>query len=261
MKKQLSAIFFLLIGIVTIVNLDSCKRGSEDPLFSVYSRNERLNGEWLLRSYVFDALDNTETETIFNSTQCDTASIAGVAIIKQIRQESFEDSMLVSTFSNTEDGLGTTRIYDVTFSYYIKFNKSGLYLCRGSYSYYNDIDNAQVNGNFESEANTWYWTTSSLSKSALVLNNFPIIDGSNIDETGLPIRFVPSQTFDVLRLSSEDMKWDYHTNESNSIRQAFEPYIAYYENDTIQNCRKTALTNSLIQTDALWFFNKVPEPE
>jgi hypothetical protein len=152
--------------------------------------------------------------------------------------------------------VGSTLNYDVTLTYILKFNKRGLYRSSGTYSYYSDIDQAQVTGTFISEENSWYWERSSMQKWAISFMNFPVIAADAIAETGLPIRFEGVQTFDVLRLSCEELQLDYQTDENSVVTQVFEPYTIA---DTVQNCQKTLMTTYDFEADANWFFKKIIE--
>lgn len=56
--KQLKFIVFILLGI-TILNLwQSCKKGPEDPFFSIHSRLARVTGEWNITSYKVNDKDS-----------------------------------------------------------------------------------------------------------------------------------------------------------------------------------------------------------
>ena len=49
--KQLKFVVFILIGITILNFWQSCKKGPEDPFFSLHSRLARVTGEWNVTEY------------------------------------------------------------------------------------------------------------------------------------------------------------------------------------------------------------------
>ena len=49
--KQLKFVVFILIGITILNFWQSCKKGPEDPFFSLHSRLARVTGEWNITTY------------------------------------------------------------------------------------------------------------------------------------------------------------------------------------------------------------------
>jgi len=56
--KTLRFLILIVAGIVFIVSYNSCKKGPEDPFFSIWSRKHRVVGDWKLTSYKVDFIDS-----------------------------------------------------------------------------------------------------------------------------------------------------------------------------------------------------------
>ncbi len=110
----------ILVGFLLILPLlnTGCKKGEDDPFFSIYTRNSRLTGEWTVSSYW--------SEIKYFSTESDTATLTTTEI------------------NNTEDWEQLKRIIDSdwekqlrgeVFRYRINFAKTGRMTSYYNYQY------------------------------------------------------------------------------------------------------------------------------
>ena len=84
--KHLKFILFILVGF-TILNLwQSCKKGPEDPFFSIHSRVARVTGDWNITSYKVNNQDSLRK--VLDSTAFQGA--CGNEIDKTIETDHFE---------------------------------------------------------------------------------------------------------------------------------------------------------------------------
>ncbi|MCY7408929.1 MAG: hypothetical protein LH473_01525 [Chitinophagales bacterium] len=56
--KKLRFIVLIIIGVSFIMTWNSCKKGPEDPFFSLYSRKHRVVGDWTVSVYTVDFKDS-----------------------------------------------------------------------------------------------------------------------------------------------------------------------------------------------------------
>lgn len=56
--KQLKLIVFILVGITLLNFWQSCKKGPEDPFFSIHSRLARVSGDWNITEYKVNSADS-----------------------------------------------------------------------------------------------------------------------------------------------------------------------------------------------------------
>ncbi len=89
--------FKLMILVVGISGIQSCKKGEEDPFMSLRSRKARLTGEWQVTSY--------ETKNSTNGTV------------------TFSESLSGTTLTTSSGGVSDTE----TYSYDFTFEKDGTY--------------------------------------------------------------------------------------------------------------------------------------
>lgn len=61
--KKVRIMLLALIGLTMIMPLSSCKKGADDPMISLKSRESRLAGEWDVTSYVSVSTSGTTTTT------------------------------------------------------------------------------------------------------------------------------------------------------------------------------------------------------
>ena len=256
-KRQLSLWLLSFILLFQMPFMQSCKRGDEDPFLSIYTRNNRLQGEWLLQTYNLDQSEDLDSITTFSSTQCDTSNIGGQINVKISRQDAFSDSLLTSVITNTSSSLGNTKVYDVEFGYRIVIDKNGTYQCNGTYSYYSSEQNANIEGSFSSAQNSWYWENSIKTKWAVSFVNFPLIDFENMAETSIPITFSEVQTFDLERLTRENLHFSFETSENSNVRKEFEAYTVEISPEIIvDNCIKRQNITYKFEADSEWTFRK-----
>jgi hypothetical protein len=73
LMKKISS--FLALCFICILFLFGCKKGEEDPSFSLRSRKERISGDWeLVRGFVASTNKNTIINTTYNGTSFTTTS-------------------------------------------------------------------------------------------------------------------------------------------------------------------------------------------
>ena len=58
LMRHLKLIVFILIGITTLNFWQSCKKGPEDPFFSLHSRLARVDGDWNITEYKVNTVDS-----------------------------------------------------------------------------------------------------------------------------------------------------------------------------------------------------------
>ncbi|MGB1204649.1 MAG: hypothetical protein ACPG5B_03315 [Chitinophagales bacterium] len=256
-KRQLSLWCLSFILLFQLPFLQSCRHGDEDPFLSIYTRNNRLQGEWLLQNYTLDQSEDHDTSTTFSSTQCDTSSVGGQINVKISRQDAFSDSLLTSVITNTSSSIGNTKVYDVIFGYRIVIDKNGTYQCDGTYSYYSTEEGAEIKGSFSSTQNSWYWENSIKTKWSVSFLNFPLIDFENMDNTSIPITFTEVQTFDLERLTRNDLHFIFETSENSNIKKEFEAYTVEVSPDNIvDNCIKRQNITYKFEGTSEWTFKK-----
>ena len=261
MLKKIALNFCLIITVITFFQISACKRGEEDP-FSVLPRIQRLKGEWKLTAYSREYKESLETMTSFSSTACDTGQIAGTVINKLILQENYKDTLLNTVVNDTQEGIGNTNTYDIRLTYNMDLTHGGNYKCTGSYTFYDVEKKANFTGNFKSETNSWFWEDSGKSKVALTFTHFPIIDVGNIKETGTPIRFIPFYTFEVLKLSKDELKLKKEELELNTTSQSSDPFVIPAQSPEefdINNCVKSIDIVQDLNANSEWFFEKIIE--
>lgn len=56
--KTLRFIVLIILGVSFIMTWNSCKKGPEDPFFSLYSRKHRVVGDWTVSVYTVDFKDS-----------------------------------------------------------------------------------------------------------------------------------------------------------------------------------------------------------
>jgi len=256
-KRQISIWCLSFLLIFQMPFMQSCKHGDEDPFLSIYTRNNRIQGEWLLKTYNLDQSEDLDINTTFSSTQCDTSNIGGQINTKINRQDAFGDSLLTSVITNTSSSIGNTKVYDVQFGYRIIIDKNGTYQCNGTYSYFSSDEGAEIEGSFSSTQNSWYWENSIKTKWAVSFVNFPLIDFENMESTSIPITFTDVQTFDLERLTREDLYFNFETSESSDIKKEFEAYSVEVSIDNIvDNCIQRQNIAYKFEAVSDWTFSK-----
>ncbi len=259
MKNQYIKTIGLWLSFCLLISstFTSCKRGTDDPWFSWQTRNQRLTGTWLLSTYNLDEVKDVEIFTDFNIIQCDTSDVAGYTSEKTSRLDEYADSLLSSSITVSQGSEGDSKAYEIEMDYELTIDKAGTYRCFGNYLYFDDADGTTVGGNFWSETNTWYWEASTKTKWALTFINFPMIDVTGISENGAPIVFSAVQTFDVLKLSKDELQWDYQNDEHIRIDRTFEAYFVELDTvTTLDNCVKHISIQDNFDAISNWNFSK-----
>lgn len=256
MKYRANWLGVIVLLLIVSSILGGCKRGEDDPWFSIYPRISRITTDWQLTYYLLDAEDNITTNIQFSTTQCDVDSLAGTLLTKTLMQAEFEDSTLISSLSVTEGSEGSTKIYDVTLSYILTIRRDD-YTVEGTYTYYNDIEAANVSGTFSTENNSWYWVSSPRSKAGITFINFPVIDANAIEDNGIPMRFVSEQTFDIRELRRDRMQLEINIDDSDFFESISDPYAVITDTDTLQNCVQTVNINALYTNSELLQFTQI----
>ncbi|MBL7787769.1 MAG: hypothetical protein JNM36_17810 [Chitinophagales bacterium] len=247
---QLKTIFiFLLLLVIT----ESCKRADDDPWFTFYTRDQRLEGGWHLKQYFLNADNNALINTVFSSTACDTGSLGGLREISLSQESDFLDTTLVASVVQTNTGQASQVYnYNITFSYDLTVEKKGTYSCSGSYRFLDPAQNRLVEGDFSTDEKHWYWSEDSRKKTAVTFIDFPIIDATAIQELGSPLRYIATKTFDLAELRDKKMRFmDENTSSTNNV-QNFSAYTVYTELDTIYNCTRQISTESTDTYSSEW---------
>lgn len=79
MKKVLLTAGALVLSLVSVTTLDSCKKGENDPFLSLHSRKARMVGEWKLSAgEVTKTSGSTSTKYVFTDAQV-TVTIGSVS--------------------------------------------------------------------------------------------------------------------------------------------------------------------------------------
>ncbi|MBK8474501.1 MAG: hypothetical protein IPL33_21275 [Sphingobacteriales bacterium] len=251
---------FCLLALALCLWSGCLKRGEDDPWLSLVTRDDRISRLWELQTYTLESDHKTETSTVFSSTACDTAGIGGIRINNLSRDETLADTVLNAVIIKTENQIDQTRIYNIKITYWLDIQGNSTYNVTGTYSYNDAQLNAKVSGDFECTQNSWYWETGMRSDWAVTLLNFPTIDASAIAETGLPVRYMPLQTFDVRELRKKELQLEAESTAENTLEQIFLPYTVITPLDTIYNCERTVNTATELSTFQNWYFTH-PEPE
>jgi len=250
MNKQ--HILKLLVFVLLTPIIASClKKGSEDPLLSFRTRTDRLAGEWTLRKFMLDNRSVVQVSTVFNNSICDTANIAGTKTQNHTVSNEFENQQLNSIVSNTVAGIGETFLYDIDLQYTLKIDRKGTYQCKGSYSYFDNTTQGQVDGGFSVKDNVWFWRNDNQAKSAVTFTNFPLIDVEAIPTTGAPISY-KDQTFNLLRLAHQELFMEYASLVQDTIQQVSNPVV----DTTLTTCIRRVITISDSEVDADWEFEQ-----
>lgn len=244
------------IVLCTCLSTPACKRGADDPWFSIYTRDQRLVGGWQLQNYDLSDDLTTLTTTTFNTTACDTAGIGGLRQNKTTRTETMpNDTLINSTIINSVSGTpASVSTYDISVDYRLDIDKNGTYVVEGTYSLLDPNQSTIIEGNFTSERNNWYWEESNHKKEAVSFRNFPLIDGSQVALYGRPVRTVERQTFDIVELRDREIRFVYQNTETATNFQQFAPYPIYFPSDTINDCLRQVNTNITHKTDGEWRF-------
>ncbi|MFI5135935.1 MAG: hypothetical protein ACHQD9_08790, partial [Chitinophagales bacterium] len=56
--KTLRSVILIVAGLLLVITYNSCKKGPEDPFFSIWSRKHRVVGDWNVTSYQVDYADS-----------------------------------------------------------------------------------------------------------------------------------------------------------------------------------------------------------
>lgn len=236
----------LLALLLITTALSSCKRGEDDPWISLLTRNQRLEGDWVLKYSKLSKKYAKETTTIFSVLQCDTAGISGTSVQNMLQQDEYQDTLLNTLILN--DGQNS-QVFNIEISYTINIYRDGTYRCLGNYSFYNSAIGAQSSGDFISDTNTWYWENSNNNREAISFANFPFMDPTAVIETGMPIRFHDMQTFDISRLADKELVLDINSKQNSSLLQEFDSYVV-----NLQSCQTTVKTNTTTEVLGRWEF-------
>ncbi len=123
-KKLILVISFLII-------FTACKKGDEDPFFSVYSREKRLSGEWKVDSYYYTYEESSNNVTFFKH-------------IKSCTQENFVENYV-------QDGY--TYDYQGSYSRNYIIDKKGTYQISETMIYSEPFDTIIT----QTEEGKWYF--------------------------------------------------------------------------------------------------------
>lgn len=237
MKKNKFYVLFLLVLASSIMS--SCGRtGAEDPLISLGKRDKLINEDWELAEFYYTENSTEQITSNFNFAVCDTAGVTGTRVKNLFRQDTYKDTAIVSTVVNNNFVDDQSFAYDIKLRYRIRITRGGEYTCFGDYNFFDTGRSATVEGSFSTRGNAWYWEDTYKDKWAITFKNFPMIDSENISVDGAPIRYIESQTFDVLRLSPNDLWLDFQTFEDHTYIQDFDEFTVNQYN----NCTKVVQT-------------------
>ena len=176
---------FLLIIILTITSLISCKKGDNDPLLSLLTRTQRLNGNW--------KVIKEESKIEYNITGLEDTSIVTNVI--------FDGNMAIATtvYKNTESSLTV-----IDTSYYneeIKFEKNG--------SYSKSIKNLSTSSLTTVEGN-WIFLGKSdgydlKNKEAILLTSSSQLNSNGISTTIFNYYDLDGETLVIDRLTNKEL--------------------------------------------------------
>lgn len=137
MKKATMIIAALFTVVILTTTMNGCKKGENDPLISLKSRDGRITGTWKLTK-----VDKNDTNTsIFLGTTVSTVT---------------SDSYDGTTWTSTSGGTGTTFSY----SYEITIEKDGTW-----------TSVVVSDGDKTEDSGTWYWLDSKKNKTAISVGN------------------------------------------------------------------------------------------
>lgn len=139
MKTKFLKLAILLV--VAVTTLEGCRKGENDPLISLRSRDARVTGEWKLVAY--------------ESTRTDFFSF-GATSITEVRTEAYDGA----TWTTTNPGGGSDSFL---YSRNLVIEKDGTYI-------YSETDD----GDYEEEKGRWSWLSDAKKKRRILLDNHGI---------------------------------------------------------------------------------------
>lgn len=199
MRKYLTLTAVLLAG--SLITLESCKRGENDPAISLVSRTNRLVGSW--------ELTQKQGSIVSNTTVGSTTSSQSLTTNYANEQGGLEQVMISQ---NTNSPL----VYKYFYKFTINFEKTGD--CSYEAAFYTPVNNSTDLAQIYKGTANWNWLDKGKDKVAL-----QIIEegnaGSQLDSldahTLLPYSI--SNEYYLDRLSSKDMTWKVFANDVTSI--------------------------------------------
>ncbi|HBS85416.1 MAG: hypothetical protein A2W91_16540 [Bacteroidetes bacterium GWF2_38_335] len=228
MKKILT---YILVAMIIAPVLNSCKKGEDDPFLSLKSRDGRLEGEWVLKSVEGTQTGTDESTATYKPTDTDRETYTTIITYDGSKFKYVETTDFTSISDETVT-CRTVHTYYEPATYSMTFDKNGSVITTNgatqnttagtfvissspansgtSFSFSNPYGGGKTDGTYnetietdytssdtDTEESLWYWGNSGKNKSTIV-----------IEEMG---------TYDVLRLSSKELKLKYsYSSTSNS---------------------------------------------
>ncbi len=209
----------------------SCKRGENDPLLSLTSRDSRISAVWTLSSGYYDYLLQENEEFRWVNDDCED----GIGVMDEFRETDtktinyqfsnalarfahnftttrpqFSDGSFVVPGKQYEDAISIVR--DINFNYELTVKKNGTYRVYITYNLYEDdylhpfpSANAKpqygktYSGTFE-YVDEWHWTNNSLgSKQGVQFDGFPFL---NLTDDNIGRKYDINGSFEINWISS-----------------------------------------------------------
>jgi hypothetical protein len=134
-----------IIALVGIVTLQGCKKGENDPLISLKSRDARITGTWELTSqeaeYTYKSEFNGESAT-------------------ETTKQSYDGNMMTETYTETYNGQTESESDTYDYSFEMTIDKDGTY----SLTVASDGDKQESSGN-------WWWLSDKKNKTRIALDD------------------------------------------------------------------------------------------
>lgn len=199
MRKYLTLTAILLAG--SLLTLESCKRGENDPAISLVSRTNRLVGTWKLTQKQGSIVVNTTAGSVTTS-----------------------ESITSSYTDATQNGLEQTQYSQNTnapvsktfpYSFRITFEKTGDYTYDAVF-YRPVTSNTSITQIYKGTGN-WNWLDKGKDKLGLQLLNEGSISNLDTLNANTLLPYVITNEYYLDRLSSKDMTWKFFANDVTSI--------------------------------------------
>ncbi len=200
MRKYLTLTAILLAG--SLLTLESCKRGENDPAISLVSRTNRLVGTWKMTQ----KQGSIVTNTTIGSTSSSYSISSSYTDATQNGMEQTQTSV------NTNAPVTDNFLY----TFRITFEKTGDY----NYDavFYVPVNSSTSTTQIYKGTGNWNWVDKGKDKVALQLLNEGTV-GSALDslDAGTLLPYTITNEYYLDRLSSKDMTWKYFANDVTAI--------------------------------------------
>ncbi len=251
MKKYLLNFLSLCFLLSSTLVFESCtKKGDDDPWISFRTRNQRLTGDWILSSLTsFDQLERSTSVTFNQLIPCDTAGIEGINSTLVTSQQSASSASGYGEIQSEVGSVGSVATFTIhSFSYDLKIDKNGTYQVQGSYAYAKEAEGENISGTFAALNNAWHWVDGDKQKDGITFINYPVLDvGAASEAEGRPISYLPTVTFEMTRLSKDDLKISMQTREDNETEIVSDTYFVPSSIDSLAQCISTTKVKEIMR--------------